>query len=202
MIQINEEQHLGWKALIFFFLRRMLPVIIFVILIIIALPIRDGIVNNLNSSISNQLNYTDNINLVYSIFSIALLALLVLSIVFFILGLIICILEYKTYSFTFEEFDLRMKRGILNRKENSIPYRQIQDVDTEQPLLYLILGLSKVTITTAGHEEPNEHGKSEIILEPLDVDIAEEIRVKLEREIGVQVVESEDKADVEAKNDI
>ena len=58
--------------------------------------------------------------------------------------------------------------------------------------------MKKVVIITAGHENSNESDKVEILLEPIDADTAEEIRAKLEREIGVQVVEGEKEADKEA----
>ncbi len=198
MIALNEEQHLGGKAFIIFLLRRLFPVFIFILLIIVAIPARDAIINGLSTSVSAQLNSDTTISLVVTIFAIGLAALLFLAILFFILGFIIAILEYKTYSFTLEEFSLVMRQGILNRKEDSVPYRQIQDVNIERPLIYLVLGLSKIIFITAGHEEAGEHEQTEIVLAPIDKDRAEEIREKLEREIGVQVVEDEKKADEEA----
>lgn len=193
MIQFNEEQHLGKKAFIIFLLRGILPTIALVILIIVLIPVHNVILDNLNSSASTTINSTNSVDLINIIISLAT----ILAIFFFILGLIISILRYRTYSFTFKEFDLRMKKGILNLKENSIPYRQIQDVDTERPLTFRLLGLSKVVILSAGHEESSEHENTEIVLEPIDVEIAEEIRTKLEREIGVQVVKNEKEADKE-----
>ena len=92
-----------------------------------------------------------------------------------------------------------MRHGILNRRENSIPYRQIQDVDTEQGILYRLFGLSRLVIITAGHEEGGEKGDAEVWLEPINTNIAEEIQEQLEREIGVQVVEGEKEADQQAK---
>jgi uncharacterized membrane protein YdbT with pleckstrin-like domain len=198
MIVLNEEQHLGGKAFIIFFLRKTALAWLFLILLIIALPIRDGVMNWLNTSLSTALVSDTTINSVSSSFSLVISILFFLTIVFFIGGFIVSYLQYRTYTFTFEEFDLKMRRGILNRKENSVPYRQIQDVDTEQSIFFQMLGLSKVIIMTAGHEESDEHEKTEIILEPVDRDTAEEIRSKLEREIGVQVVEDEKEADKEA----
>jgi uncharacterized membrane protein YdbT with pleckstrin-like domain len=198
MITLNEERHLGGKAFIIFFLRKTVWAFIFLILLIVILPIRDGVMNWLTTSPSTALVSDNIINSVASVFGLVVTALFFLMILFFFGGFIISYLEYKTYTYTFEEFDLKMRRGIFVRKENSVPYRQIQDVDTEQGALYQMLGLSKVIIMTAGHEESSEHEKTEILLEPIDRETAEEIRAKLEREIGVQVVESEKEADREA----
>ena len=122
----------------------------------------------------------------------------VLAILAFLIAFLISALEYRNFGFVFEEFNLILRKGILNRTETSIPYRQIQDVDITRSLGLQILGLSKLNIQTAGHVEKGEEGSAEIVLEPIERDMAEDIRIKLQREVGVQVVESEEKADKEA----
>ncbi len=81
-----------------------------------------------------------------------------------------------------------MGKGILDRTETAIPYRQMQDVDIARPLAYRLFGLSKIVFQTAGHEEPNEHGMTEIVLEPIGKDRANEIRTLLGSKIGIQIV--------------
>ena len=128
------------------------------------------------------------------------LGLLVIGLLVCLIGAIVARLEYSNYSYTFEEFDLRMKRGILFRHIDSLPYRQIQDVNIDRSIVHQMFGMSKVTILTAGHEEKGEKGETQVVLEPVDRDAAEEIRQILERKIGVQVVKTEQEADVaEAK---
>lgn len=125
----------------------------------------------------------------------AVIILALVAVVLMLGGVVVARLEYANYAFSFEEFDLKMRRGILHRVENSIPYRQIQDVDVDRSFTHQLLGLSKVTIITAGHEEAGERGEAEVILEPLSKNLAEAVRLILERKIGVQVVENQSEAD-------
>jgi len=199
MISLNTEQHLGLKAFILLLIRRTLVVYILIIIIIVAVSAHSMIISSISSTLktAGQTIYSDSS--IASGFSQVIVILFFVTLILFTLGLIISLLEYKNYAFTLEEFDLKMRKGIFDRKEISISYRQIQDVNLEQSLGYQILGLSKLTIITAGHEEADEHESVEIILEPINEDVAVEIRSKLQREIGVQVIESEKKADEEAK---
>jgi len=123
----------------------------------------------------------------------------VISLILIIVGFIIGWLEYINYAYTLSEFDLRMRRGVLNRREISIPYRQIQDVDIDRNFANILLGLSRIVMQTAAHEEADEKGMTEVVLEPVDKAIALDLRDILERRIGVQVVEDEKAADVEEK---
>jgi putative membrane protein len=120
-----------------------------------------------------------------------------LGVSFSFLGIFIAWLEYTNYTYRLDEFNLIMKKGILDRKETSIPSRQIQDVNIDESLFYRFLGLSSLVLKTAGTEEKNEHGMNEIRIDPIDENIADEIQKMLERKIGVQVIEDDVKADKE-----
>jgi uncharacterized membrane protein YdbT with pleckstrin-like domain len=90
-----------------------------------------------------------------------------------------------------------MHSGVLNKKQTVIPYRQIQSIDVVRNVSHQMLGLSKVVILTAGHEEADERGLVEVRLDPVDKDRAELIRELLQRKIGVEVVKTEREADLE-----
>jgi len=98
---------------------------------------------------------------------------------------------YKNTTFSLQEFDLKMRSGIIEKKETSLPYRQIQSVDIVRGPMHQILGLSKLVMLTAGHEEAGEKGLTEVVLEPIDKGFAEEVRNALQERIGVQVVREE-----------
>ena len=51
------------------------------------------------------------------------------------------------------EDSFKIKRGVFSKTENAIPYRQIQNVDIERSLTFQMLGLSRLIILTAGHED-------------------------------------------------
>jgi putative membrane protein len=113
------------------------------------------------------------------------------TIVSFVMVFFIGWLDYSKYSFTFEEYDLRMKRGLVKKIETSISYRQIQDINIERNPTFQLLGLSKLVISTAGHEDANEEGFSEVTIDAISKTLAEEIRDTLQQKIGVQITRPE-----------
>lgn len=111
------------------------------------------------------------------------------GLVFFIAWLI-----YTHYKFLLGEDSLKIKRGILTKEEVAIPYRQIQDVDIERDLSFQALGLSRIVILTAGHDdEKTMDDKSEGILPALDKDLAEWLQAELLKRANVQKVVEEAK---------
>ena len=117
-----------------------------------------------------------------------LLFIVVLAITFFVTWLI-----YSHYKFCLGDDSLKIKRGILNKEEVAIPYRQIQDVDIKRDLSFQMLGLSRIVILTAGHEEDEKPGEdeSEGILPALDKKLAEWMQAELFKRANVQKVTEE-----------
>jgi uncharacterized membrane protein YdbT with pleckstrin-like domain len=117
----------------------------------------------------------------------ALLFVVVLAISLFVAWLI-----YSRYKFCLSEDSLKIKRGVLNKEEVSIPYRQIQDVDIKRDISFQMMGLSRIVILTAGHEDekPGEDD-SEGILPALDKDLAEWLQTELLKRANVQKVTEE-----------
>jgi uncharacterized membrane protein YdbT with pleckstrin-like domain len=117
---------------------------------------------------------------------------LFLFVVVFAVTFLIAWLIYANYKFCLGEDSLKIKRGILNKEEVAIPYRQIQDVDIRRDLSFQILGLSRIVILTAGHEDekPEDDG-SEGILPALDRDLAEWMQAELLKRANVQKVTEE-----------
>ncbi len=119
------------------------------------------------------------------------------SIVLFLVTMIIGLMQYRNFFFVLEEFSLKMRKGILNKEEISIPYRQIQDINLVRTLSHRIFGVSRLILITAGHENIKEHDETDTVFDPIDANLADEIRTFLERKIGVQVVEGTTQADTE-----
>jgi len=125
---------------------------------------------------------------------LAALACFVLFGIFFLLSFLIAWLIYINYKFCLGENSLKIKRGILTKEEVAIPYRQIQDVDIARDLSFQILGLSRIVILTAGHEDlplNGETGESEGFLPALDKDLAEWLQTQLLQRANVQKVVEE-----------
>ena len=112
------------------------------------------------------------------------LFILLLAITFLIAWLI-----YINFKFCLGDDSLKIKRGILNKEEVAMPYRQIQDVDIKRDISFQMLGLSRIVILTAGHDDdkPGED-ESEGILPALDKDLAEWMQAELLKRANVQKV--------------
>jgi uncharacterized membrane protein YdbT with pleckstrin-like domain len=123
---------------------------------------------------------------------ICLILFAVVFVVTFLIGWFI----YKNYKFSLGDDSLKIKRGIVEKEEVAIPYRQIQNVDIERDLSFQMLGLSKIIILTAGHEEEkDEEGddESEGILPAIDKDLAEWLQAELLKRANVQKITEEQK---------
>lgn len=123
------------------------------------------------------------------------------TLITFILALLIGVvsfafawLTYVNYVFSMAENSFKIKRGILNKIENAIPYRQIQNVDIERSLLFQMLGLSRLIILTAGHEDQSPKGVSfgsneaEGIISAIDQKLGEWLQTELLKKADIQKV--------------
>jgi putative membrane protein len=99
-------------------------------------------------------------------------------------------LSYINYKFLLADDSFKIKRGILNKTENAIPYRQVQNVDIERSFTFQMLGLSRLIILTAGHEDEKPQGKDEAegIIPAIDKKIAEWLQTELLKRADVQKV--------------
>jgi len=102
-------------------------------------------------------------------------------------------LIYTSYKFCLGADSLKIKKGILNKEEVAIPYRQIQDVDIDRDLSFQMMGLSRIVILTAGHDDDGKPGddESEGALPALDKDLAEWMQAELLKRANVQKVTEE-----------
>jgi putative membrane protein len=105
------------------------------------------------------------------------------------IALLVGWLIYKNYTFALGDDSLKIKRGILNKEEVAIPYRQIQDVDINRDLSFQMLGLSKIVILTAGHEDASDkNDDSEGILPAIDKNLADWLQAELLKRANIQKV--------------
>ena len=102
--------------------------------------------------------------------------LFLLSFFLIALSLIISFLDYISCDFTLGENAFSIRRGILNKKEVSIPYRQIQDISIDQTFGNKMMGVSKLVILTAGHDDNVKEGEAEGVFVVIDAKIALNIK--------------------------
>lgn len=203
MILLNEEQRLGRKAYVLMALKSLIPPVIISVIAIVLMVAARGVSDLIFVvfKLTGSATATTSSSITYGVNYVVFLAF-ALAAVSLVMSLITTKLNYSKYTFTFEEFGLRLKRGMMRMTELTIPYRQMQDVEIERGFFHQLTGTSRVVINSAGHEEPATRFRPEeetnIILDPVDKLMAEEIRLLLQRKIGVQVVEGEREADREA----
>ncbi len=126
---------------------------------------------------------------------------LVLFVVVFAITFFIGWLTYRNFKFSLGDDSLKIKKGVFEKEEVAIPYRQIQDVDIERDLSFQMLGLSRITILTAGQEdkkdeavdEEDDDDKSEGVLPAIDQGLAEWLQAELLKRANVQKVTEEQK---------
>jgi uncharacterized membrane protein YdbT with pleckstrin-like domain len=80
-----------------------------------------------------------------------------------------------------------MRRGIFNKKEVFIPYRQIENINIDQTFNFKMMGVSKLTIETAGNNN-NNAGKPEVVFEVIDAKVAINIREFILQRTNTEVV--------------
>jgi len=202
MITIGQEQQLGRKTFLLFLSRKVTAAIVILLISFILADIGPSISQGIAgiTAMSGSASYGTASSIAGGIAYVSML-LFLLGVIVFLIGFIISLLQYRNYVFVMEEFDMKMRRGVISQRLISIPYRQIQAVNIVRSMAYRFFGLSKLVMITAGHDDPGTNEEADTVLDPIDKDTAEEIRVFLERKIGVQVTEGTIQADKEEKTE-
>ena len=102
--------------------------------------------------------------------------LLLLFVVVLIFSIIFSVLQYNNYSYGFNDIGLRISRGIISKNIMTIPYERIQSVDIERDLAHRILGLSSLSIQTAGMGIGRLIGLSPVNAENIQKDLIQRSR--------------------------
>ena len=101
-------------------------------------------------------------------------------------------LTYKNFVFSMAENSFKIKRGIFSKTENAIPYHQIQNVDIERDMMFQMLGLSRLIILTAGHEDEKPSGvpagddEAEGVIPAVEQKLAEWLQTELLKRADIQ----------------
>jgi len=107
----------------------------------------------------------------------------------FAFALISTWLIYINCTFALTDDALKIKKGIFTEKEIAIPYRQIQNVSIERNFSDQIFGLSRVIISTAGHDnDKTPEDESKGILPPISKARALALQMELLKRADVQKV--------------
>ena len=140
---LQEEYHtLGKKTFWIFLLERTHAAAVFLFITIVLFVLR-----------SQTFFATTPVGNVQPYISIATLGVFGIFLIVFAITLLITWLIYRNYKFYLGDDALKIKKGVINKEETAIPYRQIQNVDVERDLSFQMFGLSRIVILTAGEED-------------------------------------------------
>jgi uncharacterized membrane protein YdbT with pleckstrin-like domain len=177
---MDTEQKLGIKVFYYYLSRRVL-IAIFLFLI-------SFIIFSFNDAIVSKIVFLFPKGVAVAIVDYFVGGLFVISILVVAAGLLLSWLDYISCTFTLDENSFNIRRGIFSKKEVSIPYRQVQDVDIDQTFFNKLMGVSKLVILTAGNDDNDKEGEAEGIFEVIDSDIALKLREDILKRTNVQTV--------------
>ena len=95
-------------------------------------------------------------------------------------------INYISCEYSLDENAFSIRRGIFNKKEVFIPYRQIENINIDQTLNFKMMGVSKLTVDTAGND--NNAGKPEVVFDVIDSRIAVSIRDFILQRTNLEVI--------------
>lgn len=182
----REFHHLGPKTLLIFILQSSLPALAVLVALIGVITVGPVALQSFTTSGVRP----ETLLAARSLIELVSLAGLGLFLLTFSIAILYAWLRYVTYQYAIGDHSFQVERGILSREEISIPYRQIQNVDIYQSLFERLLGVSRVIILTAGHEDltGEERGESEGVLPIIDKRMADSIRNDLLSRTKIQEV--------------
>ncbi len=184
----DEQYHtLGRKTLLIFLLQRIHTAGTILLFAILFTAFKDNQYLQTAPGIGDISRYTNMIT--WALWATFILVFLITYLVSWII--------YTHYKFMLSENSLKIKRGIFNKEEVAIPYRQIQDVDIKRDLGFQMMGLSRLVILTAGHDDQTSgDDQSEGVFPGLDKDLAEWLQRELLERANVQKVIEEPRSAV------
>lgn len=92
------------------------------------------------------------------------------------------ILNYKYWSFEIKDDEISIERGILIRRNTSVPVVRLQHMDVNQGIFDRMFGLSRLILFTAGTK------RADLRIPGLPVEYAEAVRDRLKTKIVEDVV--------------
>jgi membrane protein YdbS with pleckstrin-like domain len=90
---------------------------------------------------------------------------------------LIALLTYNNFTYEIDKDGLTIEQGVIYKKLVSLPYEQIQNVNIERTVLDRLLGLSRISIETAGAAAAGNGAKvrAEAVIPALHLDYAKKV---------------------------
>ncbi len=174
---METAQKLGIKVFLYFLYKKIIIGIILLILSFVALYYKDVIGLKLFFILGGKAG---------SIINSSIILFFVISLIFLFGGIILSWLDYISCTFILGDNAFSIKRGILNKKEVSIPYRQIQNVSIEQNFSSRTMGVCKLVVLTAGNDNNDKDGEAEGVFDIIDSGVAVKLKNELLHRSNIQ----------------
>ncbi|MEI7688828.1 MAG: PH domain-containing protein [Candidatus Nomurabacteria bacterium] len=113
--------------------------------------------------------------------------LFIISILLIIFGILMSWINYISCEYALDENAISIRRGIFNKKEVFIPYRQIENINIDQTFNFKMMGVSKLIIETAGNDG-NNGGDPEGVFDVIDSNVATSIREFILQRTNTEVI--------------
>ncbi|MFA6494866.1 MAG: PH domain-containing protein [Candidatus Paceibacterota bacterium] len=113
----------------------------------------------------------------------------IVAIILEIAGVITARLKYNTSRVMLDDTALHIVKGIVSKSEVAIPYRRLQSIAIKQSLLYRIVGVGHVVITTTTDlEQPGEISSEadDEVVPLMDYDLATAVAGQLTKRAEVE----------------
>lgn len=180
-INLKHYQRLPLYSFWIFILRNSLVAISGLLIFLMVLVIKvSGITNIFQVQTSDTTDLASSIDV---LLNWAILGGLALFFIGFFISFILATIDYFSFKCCLDDNDIRIRRGILNIQEGSIPYHTIENVSIDRPLIYQIVGASTLVIYTAAatHLGTEGYRESEGTFPAMPKRLAEELREELLR---------------------
>lgn len=96
-----------------------------------------------------------------------------------VVGSVLAVFRYRVWGYELREDSLYLVRGVLTRRDTSVPFVRVQHVDTRRSPVERLTGLASVVVYTAGSRG------ADITVPGLTPDRARELRERL-RELAAE----------------
>lgn len=181
---MNKNQKLGIKVFYYYLSRKTSVGILALVISIIAASNKSILISKLEILTPLEVSTT--------IISYFISGLFVLTAILLIFGLFMSWINYISCDFTLDENAFNIRRGFFTKREVSIPYRQIQNINIEQSISHKMLGLGKLVILTEGDHGDVNSGNGEGIFEVIDYALAHLVREFILERTNLQIVKDVD----------
>ncbi|HAE36956.1 MAG: Membrane-flanked domain-containing protein [Candidatus Nomurabacteria bacterium GW2011_GWF2_35_66] len=177
---MNNPQKLGIKVFYYYLSRKISLGVILLVVSFIVSSSKDFIVSKMVMLLP--------VSVTAVVVNFLTSGLFIISAVFILGAFVTSWFKYTSCDFSLDENAFNIRRGFFTKKEISIPYRQIQNVNIEQSISHKMLGIGKLVILTEGDHSENNGEASGGSFDVIDYVLAHKVREFILQRANFQIV--------------